>query len=66
LAAPDPLVGPDVTRFDRRWRLTATQNVPITEQLGVYLELQRDVISSTLPNFAYSNISIVMGPRLNF
>jgi hypothetical protein len=64
--APDPFVDPDVTRFDRRWRLTATQNVPITERIGIFFELQRDVVSSTLPNFAYSNVSVVLGPKFLF
>jgi hypothetical protein len=63
---PDPSVDPGTTRFDRRWRLTATEIVPVTDQIGVYFELQRDIVSSNIPNFAYSNVSVVVGPRFTF
>jgi tetratricopeptide (TPR) repeat protein len=63
---PDPFVDPSVTRFDRRWRIALTQNVPITDRFGVYFQLQRDIVSSNLPNFAYSNVSVIIGPRFVF
>jgi hypothetical protein len=64
--APDPLVDPFTTRTDRRWRFGLTEIVPLTESIALTLQLQRDIVSSSLPNFAYSSTSVLFGPQLRF
>lgn len=64
--APDPSVDPVAKRLDRTWRFSVTEIVPVTSSIAVYLQLQRDIISSSLPNFAYTNTSVTFGPRFRF
>jgi hypothetical protein len=65
-AEPDPAVDPAIARFDRLWRLSLTQTLQFTETLGFYVLLERTVVSSSLPNFAYNDTSILIGPLLRF
>jgi tetratricopeptide (TPR) repeat protein len=65
-SAPDPLFDPDITRADRRWRFNLSEAFPITADITVLLQFQRDVVSSTLPNFAYTNNQFVLGPQWRF
>jgi tetratricopeptide (TPR) repeat protein len=65
-SAPDPFFDPDITRFDRRWRMAITQAIPVTENIAAIIQLERDVVSSTLPNFAYTNNQVVVGPQFRF
>lgn len=62
----DPLVDPNVTRRDRVWRLSAVENMPITNDVGLYLQLQYDRDNSTLLNFSYSNFTVLFGPQVHF
>ncbi len=64
--APDPSVDPVAKRLDRTWRFSITEIVPVTTNIAVYLQLQRDIISSSLPNFAFTNTSVTAGPRFRF
>lgn len=63
---PDPLVDPNTTRRDRVWRLSAIENMPMTNDLGLYLQLQYDRVNSTLINFSYSNVTVLFGPQIHF
>jgi hypothetical protein len=65
-AAPDPFIDPGVARADRRWRWTLAQTIPIAPDLAIVLQFERDVVSSNLPNFAYTNTQVVIGPQLRF
>jgi tetratricopeptide (TPR) repeat protein len=64
--APDPLVDPDQRRADRRWRFGVTHTFPIADGVGVTVQLQRDIVSSSLPNFAYTSNSVLVGPQIRF
>jgi hypothetical protein len=65
-AAPNPVIDPTTERFDRRWRFTIGQLVPLTAGTALNLQLQRDIVSSSIPNFAYTNTSVVIGLQLRF
>jgi tetratricopeptide (TPR) repeat protein len=64
--APDPTIDPDVTRRDRRWRFFASQSFAVTPDVSLVVQAQRDVVSSTVPNFAYTNWSFLIGPQIRF
>jgi hypothetical protein len=64
--APNPLVDPDTARFDRRWRFTLAQVFGLTRWADLVLQAQRDIVSSSLPNFAYTNTSVLVGSQIRF
>src|SRR6185312_7027742 len=63
---PDPLVDPNTTRRDDVWRLSAIENMPIANDIGLYLQLQYDRVNSTLINFSYNNFTVLFGPQIHF
>jgi hypothetical protein len=63
---PDPLIDPNTVRNDRVWRLSAVEKMPITDNVGLYLQLQYDRVNSSLINFAYNNFSVLFGPQFHF
>jgi tetratricopeptide (TPR) repeat protein len=64
--APDPTIDPDVTRRDRKWRFFASQRFAVSPDISLLVQAQRDVVSSTVPNFAYTNWSFLVGPQIRF
>jgi tetratricopeptide (TPR) repeat protein len=64
--APDPSVDPGTLRRDRIWHFGLTQLVPIADGVGVLLQLQRDIASSTLGNYTYNNTTVLVGPQIRF
>jgi hypothetical protein len=73
-AAPDPccntsgspLVFIPATRFDRRWRFGLTQGFQVSETVSLILQLQRDIVSSNLSLYAYTNNSVLGGVQIRF
>ena len=73
-AAPDPccntsgspLIFSTSRRFDRRWRFGITQNFQVAESVSIIVQLQRDIVSSNLPLYAYTSNSVLVGPQLRF
>jgi hypothetical protein len=63
---PDPLIDPTNRQDDRQWRFGVTQLVPVFENVSLYLQIQRDIVSSSLPNFAYTNTTFLVGPQIRF
>src|SRR5665213_2170241 len=63
---PDPLIDPNTTRRDDVWRLSLVQSVPVTNRLGLDLQLQYDRVDSTLVNFSYNNFTVLFGPQFHF
>jgi Tetratricopeptide repeat len=53
-------------RYDRRWRLGLSQVFQVSDNLGVVLQLQRDIVSSNIPLYAYTSNSVLIGPVLRF
>ena len=74
-AAPDPccVTGPVIdfptgfsSQLTQRWRFGVTQTWPVLPNVGIVLQLERDIISSNLPLYAYNNTSILIGPQIRF
>ncbi|HVB82534.1 MAG TPA: tetratricopeptide repeat protein [Candidatus Binataceae bacterium] len=72
--APDPCCdssGPAMafspsTRRDSDWRIGISQSFPITETAALVVRLQRDVVSSNLQLYAYTNNSALLGAEIRF
>lgn len=62
-AAPDPCC--NAIRRERHWRFGVTQNFPITADVSLILQLQRDVVSS-LALYHYTSNSVLFGPQFRF
>ena len=73
-AAPDPCCNTsgDPNNFSpssqltQRWRFGVTEAVPVTPKIAIVLQLERDIVSSNLPIYAYSNNSVLLGPQICF
>ena len=73
-AAPDPccntsgnpLVFSGSSRFDRHLRFGVSHAFQITANAAIVAQLQRDIISSNLPLYDYSNDSVLIGPQIRF
>jgi len=74
-AAPDPccVTGPIVdfptgfsSQLTQRWRFGVTQTWQVLPNIGIVLQLERDIISSNLPIYAYNNTSVLIGPQIRF
>jgi hypothetical protein len=73
-AAPDPCCNtsgiPGVfvpaARSDRLWRFGVTQAFQVSDNVAVLLQLQRNIVSSNLPLYAYTSDSILIGPQIRF
>jgi Tetratricopeptide repeat len=74
-AAPDPccVTGPIVdfptgfsSQLTQRWRFGVTQTWQVLPNIAIVLQLERDIISSNLPLYAYNNTSVLIGPQIRF
>jgi hypothetical protein len=74
-AAPDPccVTGPIIdfptgfsSQLTQRWRFGITQTWQVLPNVGIVLQLERDIISSNLPLYAYNNTSVLIGPQIRF
>jgi TPR repeat protein len=62
-AAPDPCCG--AVRFERHWRFGITQSFPISRDVAMVAQVQRDIVSS-LPLYNYTSTSFLVGPQIRF
>jgi hypothetical protein len=66
----DPATGDTLLTFSpqltQRWRFGVTQTWQILPNASIVLQLERDIISSNLPLYAYNNTSILIGPQIRF
>ncbi|MBV8778857.1 MAG: hypothetical protein JO032_13560 [Alphaproteobacteria bacterium] len=62
----NPAVFSPSNRFDRHWRFGFTQIFPVTANIGVIVQVQRDVISSNLSLYGYTSDSVLVGPQIRF
>ncbi len=66
----DPATGTTVSTFSpqltQRWRFGVTQTWQVLPNVSVVLQVERDIISSNLPLYAYNNTSILIGPQIRF
>jgi len=77
-AAPDPCCNtsgnplPGVypngfsSQLTQRWRFGLTQTWPVSANAAIVLQVERDIISSNLPLYAYTNTSVLIGPQIRF
>jgi tetratricopeptide (TPR) repeat protein len=74
-AAPDPccVTGPTInfptgfsSQLTQRWRFGVTQTWQVLPNIAIVAQLERDIISSNLPIYAYNNTSILIGPQIRF
>ncbi|MGE5271229.1 MAG: tetratricopeptide repeat protein [Thiohalocapsa sp.] len=62
----NPLVFKTAARSDARWRFGITQNFQVSEDVSVLLQVQRDIVSSNLSLYGYTNNSVLIGPLIRF
>ena len=73
-ASPDPCCNtsgnPDFfspsSQLTQRWRFGVTQAIPLTPRIAIVLQLERDIVSSNLPIYAYTTNSVLLGPQIQF
>jgi tetratricopeptide (TPR) repeat protein len=64
--APDPAVSPTSRRSDHRWQFIIGEVVPVTTDIALKGQIYRDVYSSNISNFSYTNTSFLIGPQITF
>jgi hypothetical protein len=67
--APDPCCvtgGGFSNRDDRRWRFGFIQGMQVTDHIELIVQVERDIVSSNLPLYAYTSNSVVLGPQIKF
>ena len=64
--APDPSIHPTIVRDDREWRFGVATVVPLSNQIGVHLKLERSDRDSSLLNNEASNNLASIALRLTF
>ncbi|HUC71400.1 MAG TPA: hypothetical protein VMS01_09435, partial [Stellaceae bacterium] len=73
-ASPDPCCNtstdPSVislsSQLTQRWRFGLTEAIPVTPRIAIIVQLERDIVSSNLPIYAYTNNSVLLGPQIRF
>jgi hypothetical protein len=54
------------SQLTQRWRFGVTQTWQVLPKIAVVLQVERDIISSNLPLYAYNNTSVLIGPQVRF
>jgi hypothetical protein len=74
-ASPDPCCNtsdnPSIffsasSQLTQRWRFGFTQTLLVAANTAIVLQLERDIVSSNLPLYAYTNTSVLLGPQIRF
>lgn len=68
-AAPDPCCvvnGGFITRSDQRWRFGLSQNFQVSRDVAFVVQVQRDIVSSNIPLYAFTSNSVLFGPQIRF
>ena len=63
---PDPAIAPNERRLTREWRYSVTARASIFDGFGADLQLMRQAVGASLPNFKYNNTSATLGLDWNF
>jgi len=64
--APNPAIEKGVFREDREWRIGAALDVQVYQNWGIRTFVLYSDVSSNIPNFAYTNFSVSVGPTYRF
>lgn len=62
----DPNIDPASVRQDREWRLSATLNVPVIDDISIVGQVGASLRGSSLPNYRYTNVYTMIGVALRF
>jgi hypothetical protein len=62
----DPAIFVPASRHDRRWRFGIAQAVPVTDNVALVVQFQRDIVSSNLSLYAYTSNSVLIGSQIKF
>jgi hypothetical protein len=54
------------SQLTQRWRFGLTEAVAVTPRIALVLQLERDIVSSNLPIYAYTSNSVLLGPQIRF
>jgi hypothetical protein len=54
------------SQLTQRWRFGVTQTWQVLPNIAVVLQVERDIVSSNLPLYAYTNTSVLIGPQIRF
>jgi Tetratricopeptide repeat len=54
------------SQLTQRWRFGVTQTLPVAANAAIVVQLERDIVSSNLPLYAYTNTSVLIGPQIRF
>jgi hypothetical protein len=73
-AAPDPccntsgnpFVFSGSSQLTQRWRFGFTETWPVSPRIAIVAQVERDIVSSNLPLYAYNNTSVLVGPQIRF
>ncbi len=76
-AAPDPCCVTTTTQVPsypsgfssqstQRWRFGLTETWPVSRRIAFVVQVERDIVSSNLPLYAYNNTSVLFGPQIRF
>ena len=63
---PDPAVDPGVTRSDKEWRVAVSNNIGLTRDWSIVVQVQYLRADSNLPNFERENMVALIGASWNF
>ncbi len=63
---PDNTIDPFITRFDKDWRFSLTQAIPLNQSWTFVGVLSRTLRGSSLPNNQYTNDSVMFGASVRF
>ncbi len=63
---PDPAVDPGVTRSDKEWRVSVSNNFGVTRDWSILVQLQYFKADSNLPNFERENKVALIGASWSF
>jgi hypothetical protein len=64
--ATDTTVATFSSQLTQRWRFGLTQTWQVLPNIAIVLQLERDIVSSNLPLYAYNNSSVLIGPQIRF
>lgn len=64
--APNPFITKFITEQDNQYRVGLALDVPVHEQWGLLTQIQYSWSTSTLPNYAFDNFSVSIGPNVRF
>lgn len=53
-------------RYDRRWSFGVRHTIIVSPHTSIVLQLERDIVSSNLPLYAYTSNSVLVGPQIRF